>query len=133
MLSGVLNLKKGGGVSTLLTSKGRNYTLSFSVKPASSTPGTLFSGTSSSLLAGNGSMNNVMLITGGQPYILNCTLPLNTWKDISLMGIGNGTYLTVTPEGSDEEEVHEFTTTLGVLSNGFAGETPWQLKHPSRQ
>ena len=44
VFNSTLILKSGCSVATPLSSKGRNYTLSFSVKPLSSTPGTLSSG-----------------------------------------------------------------------------------------
>jgi hexosaminidase len=128
--SSILTLKTGCSVTTPLFSKGRNYTLSFSVKPTSPTPGTLFSGSASSLLAGNGSINNVMLITGGDAYILNYTLPLNVWADVRLIGIGNATYLSVTPSNSTMETVHEFTTTIGDYSNSFIWNNPMAIEAP---
>jgi len=126
----ILTLKNGCSVKTPLTSKGRNYTLSFSVKPSSSTPGTLFSGSASSLLAGNGSINNVMLITGGNAYILNYTLPLNIWTDVRLIGIGNATYLSTIPSNSTVETVQEFTTTIGDYSNSFIWNNPMAIEAP---
>lgn len=83
----VLTLRMGCSVTTPLTSKGRNYTLAFSVRPTSSVPGTLFSGSASSLLTGNGSISNVMLITGGNAYVLNYTLPLHVWTHVSLIAL----------------------------------------------
>ena len=128
--SSVLVLKTGCSVKTPLTSKGKNYTLSFSVKPTSSTPGTLFSGSASSLLAGNGTINNVMLVTGGNAYILNYTIPLNVWTDVHLIGIGNATYLSVTPSNSTAETVHGFTTTIGDYSNSFIWNNPMAIEAP---
>ena len=126
----VLTLKRGCAVKTPLTSKGKNYTLSFSVKPTSSSPATLFSGAASSLLAGNGSISNVMFVTGGNAYILNYTLPVNTWTDVSVIGINNATYLSVTPSGGKDEAVHEFTTTIGDYSNSFIWNNPMAIEAP---
>lgn len=128
--SSVLTLAPGCEVNTPLTTKGKNYTLSFSIKPTSSTPGVLFTGSGSSLLAGNGSLTNVMLITGGQPYILNYTLPVGSWTNVKLTGIGNATYLATTPANSTTESVHEFTTTLGVLSNSYVWNNPMAIEAP---
>ncbi|KAG4426064.1 hypothetical protein IFR04_000771 [Cadophora malorum] len=128
--SSVLTLKSGCEVATPLTSKGRNYTLSFSIKPTSSTPGTLFSGSASTLKAGNGSIDNVMLITGGTPYILNYTLPVGAWTDVKLVGINNATYLAVTPEGSKKETMHEFTIVIGIYSNSFVWNLPMAIEAP---
>ncbi|KAE8381193.1 glycoside hydrolase superfamily [Aspergillus bertholletiae] len=74
-----LVLSDGCYVDTPLSSKGRDYTLSFWVNPTSPTPGTLFAGPDSMLLNGNGSISNVTLISGGNPYSLNYSLPLDTW------------------------------------------------------
>ncbi|KAJ9227311.1 CAZyme family GH20 [Paecilomyces variotii] len=103
-------------LETPLSSKGRNYTLSFSVKPLSNNPGTLFSGPDSTLMNGNGSITNVTLISGGNPYSLNYSLPLNTWTDVRLIGRGNQTFLNVSPSGKNESETRtmEFLARLGV-------------------
>lgn len=126
----VLTLRMGCSVTTSLTSKGRNYILAFSVRPTSSVPGTLFSGSASSLLTGNGSIRNVMLVTGGNAYVLNYTLPLHVWTHIDLIGIGNVTYLSVTPSSTSEEMVHEFTATIGDYSNSFIWNNPMAIEAP---
>lgn len=126
----VLSLKSGCSVTTPLTSKGRNYTLSFSVKPTSSTPGTLFSGSASSLRAGNGSIDNVMFTTGGNAYVLNYTLSVGVWTDVKVIAINNATYLSVTPSNSTVEIVHEFTITIGDLSNSFIWNNPMSIEAP---
>ncbi|KAE8333942.1 glycoside hydrolase superfamily [Aspergillus sergii] len=74
-----LVLSNGCYVDTPLGSKGRDYTLSFWVNPTSQTPGTLFAGPDSILLSGNGSISNITLISGGNPYSLNYSLPPGTW------------------------------------------------------
>jgi hexosaminidase len=116
----------GCSVTTPLTSKGRNYTLAFSVRPTSSVPGTLFSGSASSLLTGNGSISNVMLVMCGSAYVLNYTLPLHVWRHINLIGIGNATYLSVTPSTTSEE----FTATIGDYSNSFIWNNPMAIEAP---
>ena len=130
VFNSILTLKNGCSVNTPLTSKGRNYTLSFSVKPTSSMPGTLFSGSASSLMAGNGTSTNVMLITGGNAYVLNYTLPVNTWMDLTLVGINNATYLSVAPPGSSVATTYEFTTTIGDYSNSFIWGNPMAIEAP---
>ncbi|OJJ44225.1 hypothetical protein ASPZODRAFT_144799 [Penicilliopsis zonata CBS 506.65] len=109
----VLNLADGCYVETPLGSKGRNYTLSFSVKPTSTTPGTLFSGPDSALLNGNGTISNVTLVTGGNPYSLNYSLPLNTWTDVQLIGRGNQTFLGVSSPSNGTVSTMEFLARLG--------------------
>jgi hexosaminidase len=125
-----LVLSSGCKVTTPLSSKGKNYTLSFSVRPTSTATGTLFSGSGSALLAGNGSISNVMLVTGGEPYILNYTLPVGVWTDVKLILIGNATYLATTPTNSTTETVHEFTTTIGDLSNSYIWNNPMAIEAP---
>jgi hexosaminidase len=71
-----------------------------------------------------------MLVTDGNAYILNYTLPLNTWTDVSLIGIGNATYLSVAPSSSSGEVVHEFTATIGDYSNSFIWNNPMAIEAP---
>ena len=122
-------LDSGCLVATPLTTKGRNYTLSFSINPTSDTPGTLFSGSDSALVAGNGSITNVLLITGGIAYPLNYSLPLNTWTDVSLVGCNNATYLNVSSAG-EAAKVYEFTTTIGDYDNSFVWGNPMAIEAP---
>ncbi|PYI00508.1 glycoside hydrolase [Aspergillus sclerotiicarbonarius CBS 121057] len=96
-------------LTTPLGSKGRNYTLSFSINPTTNHSGTIFSGPDSTLLNGNGSITNLTLISGGNPYILNYTLPVGIWTDVQLIGSGNRTFVTV-----DGGERMEFLARLGV-------------------
>lgn len=121
---GAATFAHGCTISTPLGSKGRNYTLSFSVKPTSSTPGPLFTGPESALLAGNGTSSKVMLITGGNAYPLNYTLPVNEWSDVSLVGRGNATYLEV------GGKTLEFTTTIGVNGEFFVYDLPMSILAP---
>ncbi|KAI9731732.1 MAG: hypothetical protein M1834_004521 [Cirrosporium novae-zelandiae] len=114
-----LFLSNGCYIETPLKSKGRNYTLSFSIKPTSDEPGTLFSGPDSSLLAGNGSITNVTMISGGNAYSLNYSLPVDSWTDVSLIGRGNATYFTVQTSNSSSLEVMEFSTKMGINGEYF--------------
>ncbi|KAJ5726287.1 uncharacterized protein N7483_007644 [Penicillium malachiteum] len=107
-----LHLADGCYVETPLGSKGRDYTLSFRVKPTSHIPGTLFAGPDSTFVNGNGTITNTTLISGNNPYSLNYTLPLNTWTDVSLIAQGNQTFLQVS-EGSSSKTM-EFLTRIGV-------------------
>ncbi|KAJ5116299.1 hypothetical protein N7456_000647 [Penicillium angulare] len=108
-----LHLENGCYVETPLGSKGRDYTLSFRVKPTSHTPGTLFAGPDSTFVNGNGTISNATLISGGNPYSLNYTLPINTWTDVSLVGRGNTTLLTVSGKGTKSKTM-EFLARIGV-------------------
>ncbi|PYH66676.1 beta-hexosaminidase [Aspergillus vadensis CBS 113365] len=96
-------------LTTPIQSKGRDYTLSFSVYPSTTHPSPLFSGRDSTLLNGNGSISNITLVSGGNPYTLNYSLPVGKWSDVSLIGKGNKTFLSV-----DGGEKMEFLARLGV-------------------
>ena len=116
--SKTLHLENGCYIETPLGSKGRDYTLSFRVKPTSHTPGTLFAGPDSTFVNGNGTITNTTLITGGNAFSLNYTLPLNAWTDVSLIGRGNATLLTVSGQGQDSDSM-EFLTKIGVNGASF--------------
>ncbi|KAJ5930506.1 hypothetical protein N7466_005999 [Penicillium verhagenii] len=113
-----LHLADGCYVETPLGSKGRDYTLSFRVKPTSPTPGTLFAGPDSTFVNGNGTITNATLISGGNAYSLNYTLPLNVWTEVSLIGQGNTTLLTVSSKGAKSKTM-EFLTKIGVNGESF--------------
>jgi hexosaminidase len=113
-----LHLANGCYLETPLESKGRDYALSFKVKPTSQTPGTLFSGPDSVFVNGNGTISNLTLISGGNPYSLNYTLPTNVWTDVSLMGRGNATLLTVSGSGIKSQTM-EFLAKIGVNGESF--------------
>lgn len=94
-------------LSTPLENKGRSYNLSFSVSPTSS-PGSFFSNSDSTLMPGNGSITNVTFVGDGKGFSLNHSLPINTWSQVSLLGQGNQTFLAV-----DGTDAMEFTTKIG--------------------
>ncbi|PLB43525.1 glycoside hydrolase [Aspergillus steynii IBT 23096] len=110
--SSSLVLSDGCYLETPLGSKGRDYTLSFSVKPTSDAPGNLFAGPDSILTNGNGSITNVTFISGGNAYSLNYSLPLNTWTDVRVVGKGAHTMFVV------ESDSMEFFTRLGLDGQG---------------
>lgn len=124
-----LKLENGVAVNTPLTSKGRDYTLSFSIKPLSKAPGPLFTGPTTTLLSGNGSLPNVTFVTNGNAYNLNYTLPVNVWSDVKVVGLGNATYFAVAEQGR-QEEVYEFTAIIGSYSNSFVWNNPMGLEAP---
>jgi hexosaminidase len=124
-----LKLQNGVAVQTPLTSKGRNYTLAFSIRPLSHTPGPLFTGPTTSLLSGNGSLPNVTFVTGGNAYVLNYTLPVNVWSAVKVIGLNNATYFSVTEQGK-KEEVHEFTATIGTVSSAYVWNNPMGIEAP---
>lgn len=111
---GSLQIANACSISTPLTSKGSNYTLSFTVKPASSTPGTVFAGPDSELRFGNGSSTAVMLVSAGNAFALNYSLPVGQWLNAKLLGRGNQTFFSV----NNGPEM-EFTTKIGVNGEYF--------------
>lgn len=109
-----VSLTPSCSVSTPLGSKGRNYTLSFSVFPTANTTGALFTGPDSALLSGNGTSPEIMLVAAGNAFALNYSLPRNTWTHASLIGRGNRTFFSV---GNGTEM--EFLAKLGINGEYF--------------
>ncbi|KAK4071076.1 CAZyme family GH20 [Trichoderma aggressivum f. europaeum] len=120
---GALQLNgRGAYLKTPLTSKGRNYTLSFSVLPKSH-GGALFSGPESSFLNGNGTSTNLMLVSHNIGYPVNLTLPLNKWSDVTVQAIGPQTFISV---GTQRQEV---TILMGIWG-GYMHEGPMAIEAP---
>jgi hexosaminidase len=113
---GVVSLTAGSLLTTPLTSKGRNYTLSFSINPSSRAliGAPILSGPDSSLVLGNGTLPSLALISGNQAYALNYTLPRDMWTDVVLIGRGNATFLRA--GGAPEMQ---FLTVLGINGASF--------------
>lgn len=134
IFNGTLFLADNCSISTPLGSKGFNYTLSFTYRPISSSPGTLFSGPESSLNLGNGSISNITLITSGNAYSLNYTLPVGVWSDVSLIGRGSRTFLSVesvsTGINTTATGEVEFTALLGVNGESFVWDRPMAILAP---
>ncbi|KAM3446828.1 hypothetical protein MY3296_009300 [Beauveria thailandica] len=97
-------------IETPLGSKGRDFTLSFSVKPQQH-QGKLFDGPDSTLTFDH---QNLTMISGGIFYTLNYTLPLDTWTDVNISRKNERTYLSVS--GGKKME---FLTVLGIWGQGF--------------
>ncbi|VUC32613.1 unnamed protein product [Clonostachys rosea] len=110
---GVL-LEPGCEVATPLESKGRNYTLTFGVKPTSDAKGPIFTGRDSALWYGNGTVDSVMMFSGESVYALNYTFPVGEWTNATLRAQGTRTYLDV---GSDAPR--EFLTVIGWTGDKF--------------
>ena len=119
--SSVITFGDGCYLETPLSSKGRDYTLSFSAKQNSANPSKLFSGPDSELLSGNGTITNVMLVAAGNAFVLDYSLPVNTWSDVSLIGRGNATFLTVS--SGNKTVTKEFVAGLGLS----AGQGPSEI------
>ncbi|KZL70906.1 glycosyl hydrolase family 20 [Colletotrichum tofieldiae] len=101
-------------ITTPLVQKGRNYTLSFSIKPTSDAKGAIFSGGDSGLWSGNGTVDAVMLFSGESTYALNYTFPVGAWTNASLIGRGRQTFLDI-----GDGEPMEFLTVLGWNGDRF--------------
>ncbi|KAJ7644358.1 beta-hexosaminidase [Roridomyces roridus] len=128
--NGVITLSSPSSrLTTPLTSKGRNYTLSFSINPSSKSPigSTILSGADSTLVLGNGTLSSLALISGNQAYALNYTLPRDVWTDVALIGRGNATFLRA---GSGDEM--QFLTVLGINGDSFEWE-PIAIEAPLAQ
>lgn len=100
-------------IKTPLTSKGRNYTLSFSVRPEAF-GGTLFSGPDSALLCGNGTSPLLMLVAGNVAYPVNLTLPIGTWSDVVVEGSGRQTFISIRSGGDGTVQRREVTVLMGI-------------------
>ncbi|KAJ7242830.1 putative beta-hexosaminidase [Mycena haematopus] len=103
-------------LTTPLDSKGRNYTLSLSINPSPLAPlgARILSGPESALVLGNGTLPALGLVSGGNLYALNYTLPRGVWTDVTLVGRGNGTFLRA---GAGEEM--QFLAILGINGESF--------------
>ena len=104
-----LQFTSGCSVTTPLTSNGHGYTLSFTMKQTSNTPGPLFRGPDRELRSGNGTSTKVMLISAGNAFPLNYSLPVGDWIDASLIARGNRMFFAV--DGGREME---FTGKIGI-------------------
>ncbi|KAJ7175734.1 beta-hexosaminidase [Mycena filopes] len=113
---GVVALSANSRITTPLSSKGRNYTLSFSINPSSQAPigAALLSGPDSTLALGNGTVPNLALISGNHAYVLNYTLPRDAWTDVALIGRGNATFLR-----ADGRPEMQFLAILGINGESF--------------
>ena len=96
-------------LSTPLSRKGRDYTLSFSIKP-SSHGGTLFGEKDYALLAGP----KLTFMAEGHYYPLNYTLPLHKWTEVSLVTRGRTTSAQI-----NGKKRMEFKTVLGLAGDGY--------------
>ncbi|KAJ4203245.1 hypothetical protein NW767_005359 [Fusarium falciforme] len=111
---GGVRLSPSCKVTTPLSSKGRDYTFSFSINPTSGSPGPVFTGPDSSLWAGHGSTTNVTLVADDSAYTLNYTFPLNKWTKAKLIGKGSRTFLAV-----DGLDPMEFLTKIGIRGRRY--------------
>ena len=111
---GSLHLTSSCSLTTPLTSKGRNYTLAFTINPATSLPASFASGLDTTLHLGYGNLTNVTLETAGNLYSLSYTSPVNRWTQLNLIGRGNQTFLQ-----ADLGREMEFKAKIGVNGESF--------------
>jgi hexosaminidase len=115
--NGALQVTPGCSLTTPWSSKGRNYTLSLSLKidkVADVTNATLLTGSDSALML----TPNVTLFASGSYYRLNTTVALGSWVDLEIRGDGNRTFASVTPKGGATRQ-EEFLTKMGINGERF--------------
>ncbi|KAI1841100.1 hypothetical protein JX265_013201 [Neoarthrinium moseri] len=103
-----LSISGGCSVSTPLESKGRNYTLTVSLRIDSleaPNNATLISGRDSVLML----TPNITMFAGGNHFRLNATVPQTEWFELKLIGRGNRTFAAV----NNGEEM-EFLAKMGI-------------------
>ncbi|KAL1861662.1 hypothetical protein VTK73DRAFT_6993 [Phialemonium thermophilum] len=103
-----LSLADGCSLETPLDSKGRNYTLTLSLRLddlADPTHATLVTGRDSALML----TPNITLLAGGNYFRLNETVPRGRWFDLAIVGRDNRTFASV--DGGDEAQ---FLTRMGI-------------------
>jgi hexosaminidase len=113
--SASLQVRNGCSLALPLASKGEDYTLSFSVKPASGSIGPIFSGQDSVLQSSNSSLD---LVSSGYAYALNYSLPIGTWTQAKVIRNGNRTFFS-----ADDSPKMEFITRVGVNGERFEWES----------
>ncbi|KAK7021194.1 beta-hexosaminidase [Favolaschia claudopus] len=117
-------------LTTPLSSKGRNYTLTLSINPSSLAPtgSPILSGADSTLVLGNGTLPALGLLSGDQAYMLNYTLPRDVWTDLTLIGRGNATFLKAGLGGPEMQ----FLAILGINGESFEWQ-PIAIEAPIKQ
>ena len=112
--AGALHLSSSCFLNTPLSSKGRDYTLSFTIQPSNSDPAAFATGHDSILHLGYENSTNVTLESAGNLYPLNYSVPLGEWSTLKLMGRGNQTFFK-----ANEEHEMEFNAKIGVNGESF--------------
>jgi hexosaminidase len=100
-------------ITTPLSSKGRDYTLTLSI-----TIHSLSNHTNATLVTGRDSIlmltPNITFFAGGEYFRLNTSLPQNQKLDLNIIGRGNQTFARI-----DNKTEEEFITKIGVLGERF--------------
>ncbi|KAJ4156125.1 hypothetical protein LMH87_001338 [Akanthomyces muscarius] len=107
-----LQIRPGCAVTLPFASKGRDYTLSISIKLDSNMRfqnATILTGTDSALLLAP----TLTLLASNNYYPLNLTLPINQWVDVTIRGKGAQTFGSILPQDGFLEE-EEFQRVMGI-------------------
>ncbi|XWW96235.1 hypothetical protein V2A60_004208 [Cordyceps javanica] len=108
-----LSIRPGCAVTLPFGAKGRDYTLSLSVKLDRDMRGaqnaTLLEGSDSALLLAP----SLTLLASGNYYPLSLTLPVDQWVEVTVRGRGAQTFGAIRPEDGFLEE-EEFRAVLGI-------------------
>ncbi|KAJ6784096.1 hypothetical protein PWT90_06860 [Aphanocladium album] len=116
-----LAIRPGCDVTLPFGAKGRDYTLSLTVKLDQDMRGqnaTILTGTDSALLL----TPTLTLYASNNYYPLNLTIPVNRWVDITIRGKGNQTFGAMKPAGGFFEE-EEFQTVMGIVGKRLHWDT----------
>lgn len=120
-------------LDTPLRSLGRNYTLRFEVKPASSGAAALFSGRDSILMSRTASEPALTMVSGSNSYAINYTLSQDCWTQVELIGRGASTFFKVSSADDrqterTDTEMFEFLTRIDTHNVAAGGEytTVWR-------
>ncbi|KAF2475017.1 glycoside hydrolase, catalytic core [Lindgomyces ingoldianus] len=113
-------------LTTPLSSKGRDYTLTLSlllITLSSPTNATLVSGADSALML----TPNITLFASGSYFRLNSSLPMNQKFSLSILGRGNQTFAKL-DDGAEEE----FLTKMGINGERFVW-APMGIEAPLKE
>ncbi|KAI0593498.1 beta-hexosaminidase [Biscogniauxia sp. FL1348] len=116
--AGTLSISPSCALRTPLSSKGRDYRLSLTLRIDALGPDpntVVIAGADSALLL----TPNVTLFASGNYYALNATVPLGRWFELRVAGRGNQTFARVRTEEDEQPEDHEFLAVLGINGASF--------------
>lgn len=109
--SAALQIRTRCSLKTPLSSKGEDYTVSFSIKPTSPALGPILSGRDSVLQS---SAKSLDLVSGGNAFALNYSLPVGEWTEAKLIRDGNRTFFS-----ANGQPRLEFLTRIGINGERF--------------
>lgn len=109
-------------LTTPLSSKGENYTLT--LHPSSNTSGPILTGRDSVLYSSPSSLD---FISGGNSFALNYSLPTGVWTTAEIVRAGNRTFFS-----ANGGQQMEFLTKVGINGERFAW-APMAINAPLAQ